>query len=293
MKWLFTNEAKRNLLIDCIILILFLIVYEVKATGVTIHEWLGVAFGIIAIIHIIMHWKWIIQISKQFFQKLKIDVRIKYIVDFFIFFGFTTIIFTGLMMSRSLLPSLGIQTMENHFWHETHSVSVDLTLLLTALHFALSWKWVARTFKQYVINPLQRIFTSINQPKTECNTNKVIRFINFPSVLRFTSRFTLILILSGFISLGWYAVSKASVLENSINDKRFQIEQSVKTDHASNPDPNPAFHRPDHDDHAGYAFIVAEIFKNILIFTIVTISVTFISNKIKNKKTDSLLAHNT
>jgi len=39
------NKTKTNLLVDILILLVFLIVYEEKATGTAIHEWLGTALG--------------------------------------------------------------------------------------------------------------------------------------------------------------------------------------------------------------------------------------------------------
>lgn len=149
------NNTKTNLLVDILIFVVFLVVYEVKATGETIHEWLGIAIGFILIIHIILHWKWIVVTTKLFLTHIKKETKLNYIVDILIFIGFTTIIFTGIMISKSFLPTFGIRVAENHFWREMHSLSVDLTLFLTALHFALHWEWIVNNFKRYIINPIK------------------------------------------------------------------------------------------------------------------------------------------
>ncbi len=97
------HKTKTNLLVDILIFIVFLIVYEEKATRTAIHEWLGIALGLFFVVHIILHWKWIGVNTKLFLQRMRAESRINYVLDILLFIGFTTIIFSGIMISESVL----------------------------------------------------------------------------------------------------------------------------------------------------------------------------------------------
>ena len=40
-----------------------------KETWVDVHTWVGLIFIIVAVIHLILHWKWIITMTKNLFKK--------------------------------------------------------------------------------------------------------------------------------------------------------------------------------------------------------------------------------
>ena len=56
----------RNLIVDATIFIGFLLATDPRATGQTIHEWLGVAFGAGILTHLLLHWKWIVSTIKRY-----------------------------------------------------------------------------------------------------------------------------------------------------------------------------------------------------------------------------------
>lgn len=295
MKNIAVNKTKTNLWVDIIILLAFLTVYEVKATGETIHEWLGIAIGFIVIIHILLHWKWLVLNTKQFLTRIKTEARLNYIVDILIFVGFTTIIFTGIMISKSFLPTLGIRVAENHFWRSMHSVSVDITLFLTAFHFALHWDWIVRNFKRYIINPLKSIKNSEKLPEPEfamannSNSSKLRR------IVKTSSRFFIILGLSSLISFGWYAISGNISAEISNPEYRKRVEQNggtpVKADADKKFERFDSENKENHGEkerHDEGGLFILEVLKNLLIFSIVTIVVTKASKKIKRKNTAGL-----
>jgi len=284
MKTLFTNEIKRNLLIDVIIFVLFLTVYEVKATGETIHEWLGIVIGAIIIIHIILHWKWLVQKTKQFIE-IRTSIKIRYIIDILIFIGFTTVSFTGIMMSKSVLPSFGIELPKSHFWREIHSLSVDLTLFLTAIHFALNWKWIVKNFGQCIIQPIKNRMGSKIAVQTVIEKQVETKPSPSATIVNLGIRFLLILIFSGFISLGWYAISQTVADETKRDGSHQNVEQKPENGTIVNSDKSPEEFNQHHKNHKEPSGIfVLEILKNILIFAFVTFVVTMIGNKIERKR---------
>ena len=147
------NKTALNLLLDTGLLLTLFLVYEVKATGEAIHEWLGVGIAVVMIVHILLHWQWVLAITQQFLTRLKAEPRVQYILNIGIFFGFTTVIFTGLMISRSVLPIFGLQGSNSWFWKWLHFQSADITFLFAALHVALHWQWIVNAVRRYLILP--------------------------------------------------------------------------------------------------------------------------------------------
>ena len=162
-----TSKTKTKLILDTALFLIFLVVFQEKATGETWHEWLGVGITAVIVTHILLNWQWIVSVSKRFFQKLKAEPRINYFVNLGIFIGFTTIIFSGLMMSRSVLPFFGLEASSSHFWETLHASASDIIVWLTALHVALHWRWIVNAVKRYVIAPIGQRIRPSRQPEAK------------------------------------------------------------------------------------------------------------------------------
>jgi cytochrome b len=158
------SKTKTNLMLDIALFLAFLVVYEAKATGETVHEWLGVGIIAVIILHILLHWQWVTNITRRFFQQIKTEPRINYLVNVAIFISFTTVIFSGLMMSRSVLPFFGLEAATTPFWKMLHSQASDVTLWLVAFHVALHWQWLVNAVKRYVVVPVGQYFSRKSSP---------------------------------------------------------------------------------------------------------------------------------
>jgi hypothetical protein len=148
-------SAKTNLIVDTLIFIAFLVAFEPGLTGIAIHEWLSLAFAVTLIIHLLLHWDWVIQVGIKFFRKLFHSSRLNFAIDVTLFVAFTLVMLSGAMISRAMLPTLGIQAVESPAWRFLHSWSADVVVLMVALHFALHWKWIINTIKRYLVNPFK------------------------------------------------------------------------------------------------------------------------------------------
>jgi len=58
------NKTVLNLLLDTGLLLTLFLMYEVKATGEAIHEWLGVGIALVMIVHILLHWQWVLTVTQ-------------------------------------------------------------------------------------------------------------------------------------------------------------------------------------------------------------------------------------
>ncbi len=149
---------KTNLLVDTSILVAFLVAMEPRFSGLAIHEWLGVSLAATILIHLLLHWKWITGVAGRFFQKLWHTARLKFVVDSLLFVDFVAIIMSGIMISRVVLPSLGLSIAQAGVsWRALHSWAADTGILLVGLHFALNWGWVVSTVRRLIVNPARRL----------------------------------------------------------------------------------------------------------------------------------------
>jgi hypothetical protein len=158
------NSILTNFLLDIGLFLVFLTIYEEHATGLPIHEWGALALATVAIVHILLHWKWITACGKCFLQRVKTEIRINYLLNALLFIAFTAVMFSGLMLSKVILPTFGIELGENGFWHWLHAFSADVSLGLVALHIGMHWKWIFNTAKRVVLGSASRKPTPKHQP---------------------------------------------------------------------------------------------------------------------------------
>jgi hypothetical protein len=151
-------STKTNLALDLSIFTAFLAVANPTLTGITIHEWLALAFAAAIITHLLLHWTWVVKVTREFFKKLFHQSRLNYAVDALFFIAVTGAIFSGLMISRSGMSTLGIQLNAGREWRTIHNLTANGSLVLLALHFALHWKWLVANLKRYVVAPLASLF---------------------------------------------------------------------------------------------------------------------------------------
>lgn len=75
------SQVLVNFWVDIILFIAFIFSMNYGFTGIVIHEWLGIAFGISLIYHLLLHWKWIVAMSKKLLGRMPGMNRLKYVVN--------------------------------------------------------------------------------------------------------------------------------------------------------------------------------------------------------------------
>ena len=151
--------SKTNLLIDLGILSAFLIASVPHLTGTPIHEWLSIAFALVVIVHLLLHWEWIVKVGATYFKNLLQVSRLKFLIDAILLVAMTTLIMSGIIISKSFLATFGIQLNAGFAWKQIHTLSADISLILVGLHFALNWNWIVAMTRKYLISPVRRLFT--------------------------------------------------------------------------------------------------------------------------------------
>lgn len=141
------NPNKLNLYLDLILVIVFAVEMEEHFTGLHNHELLGLAFGIAALIHIILHWDWVVSITKRLFSKVFHESRLNYALNIALFIDMGVVIVTGVLISRTIGLSFG----HNEAVETLHRLSSALSLVIVGLHVALHWKWIVTHTLKYLV----------------------------------------------------------------------------------------------------------------------------------------------
>ena len=153
-------SAKTNLWVDSAIFAGFLVAFEPALTGIGIHEWLSLALAAVILVHLVLHWEWVVKVTVQFFRKLFHSSRLNYLVDGILLIAMTGLMLSGILISHSIVPVLGIQLSALPAWRFLHSALADIALVLVGLHFALHWKWVVNMLSRTIIRPAKALFSS-------------------------------------------------------------------------------------------------------------------------------------
>jgi len=144
------NTNKLNLFLDLAIALAFVVELEMHFTGIRIHELLGLAFGTALIVHIVLHWRWIVSITRHFFQKLFHESRLNYVLNLAVFIDLLTTAVTGVLISRTLGLGITLDAATRMNAQQIHILASQLTLVLVGLHMAMHWKWIATNAKKYL-----------------------------------------------------------------------------------------------------------------------------------------------
>jgi hypothetical protein len=140
--------TKVDFWLDLALFVAFAIDYAFRFTGLTIHEWLGLGFGIALVFHVLLHWDWVIKTTSRIFGRLIGRERVRWIVDFALLGAMTLCVASGVLISRSALPFVGLTMSRDSFWTGLHTTSADICLFLVAVHVALSWRWLLSVSKR-------------------------------------------------------------------------------------------------------------------------------------------------
>lgn len=147
------STTLKNFWVDLVLFLAFIIDWNLRLTGLTIHEWLGIGLIALFVYHILLHWRWIGAVTQRLTQRLPAVERIKYAVDLLLYLDIVALIASGIWISEVAMRQLGLPLAASGFWRWLHFASADWALWLVGLHLALSWQWVVECTRRYLWQP--------------------------------------------------------------------------------------------------------------------------------------------
>jgi hypothetical protein len=128
---------------DLVLLLGYTVAYSYGFTGIAIHEWLGLGLGLALLIHLTLHWDWVIRTTQKLVSPRGHD-KVIWLVNLALLFAMTLCVASGILISRVALPYLGIYPLGGPFWTRLHILTAEITLGLVPVHLALRWRWLVR-----------------------------------------------------------------------------------------------------------------------------------------------------
>ncbi len=145
-----SKQNRTKLLLDISAFVALLVVMDPRTSGIAIHEWLAIALGGAVVVHLLLNWNWIVELSKRLFTKGLNGARTNYILNWLLFIDGILIMLSGIMISETVVPALGLTLPMNFAWRGLHDLSANISMILMGLHITLHWNWIVSTTKRLV-----------------------------------------------------------------------------------------------------------------------------------------------
>jgi hypothetical protein len=137
-----TRVVKVNLVLDAGLLVAFVAVQLVALTGLVAHEVVGLALGVALIVHLALHWGWVVRTTRRLVATRPGRETLRWLNNLALLVTITACVLSGVLSSRVVLPLFNVFTSRSGFWLQVHVRTADLCLFFVAIHVALSWRWV-------------------------------------------------------------------------------------------------------------------------------------------------------
>jgi hypothetical protein len=135
--------------LDAAVLTGFIVAYSFNFTGDAVHEWLGLALGLVLVVHLTLHWDWVVRATRNLIRRRGLD-RLIWLVNLALLLAMTLCVMSGILISRVALPELGILVLNTPLWSRLHELTAEATLGLVPVHVALRWKWIVAVARHAV-----------------------------------------------------------------------------------------------------------------------------------------------
>ncbi len=127
---------------DVLLLVVFLATCAPSVTGIPLHEWASLGIVPIVAIHLALNWNWIIDVTRRSLGRLSGEVRFNHVLDLLLFASFALLMVSGIIVSESALPALGVPRKTDGFWNGLHNATANIFPSLIGIHLAMHWRWI-------------------------------------------------------------------------------------------------------------------------------------------------------
>lgn len=128
-----------------------------------IHTWIGMAMVLVAILHLLFHWKWVVNTVKRIIKSvsdrersMNSKSRINVLVDGILGLSFLVCAITGiyLFFVPELKGGMGIDPMiffSRGTWDLLHTWSGVVMISAALIHLVIHWRWVVKVTRKLLV----------------------------------------------------------------------------------------------------------------------------------------------
>jgi hypothetical protein len=102
------------------------------------------------LVHLLLSWRWIVTALRRSFSPARRRDAINLLLNVALFTTTAGVIVSGLLISRIALPKLGIATIDDRVWRDTHNSWTDAMLVSVAAHIAMNFRWIVKVADPYL-----------------------------------------------------------------------------------------------------------------------------------------------
>ncbi len=136
-----------KIVLDLIMAVLLVLMYNAKVINLEFHEIGGLFAGFLVLVHIVINWKWVASVSRKIFSKnLAHKLRFGYIINLLLLLSMVLVIVSGIFISKVVFTGLAIH---GGNWKMLHYTSAASLLILVGIHLGLHWGFVMGMFKRF------------------------------------------------------------------------------------------------------------------------------------------------
>ena len=147
-KRIWTPKLLARLGLDLALTALMLSLFSFHFTGLTLHEWLGVALCLVVPVHMLVSWSWLSATTRRFFTTLPWTTRLTYLLNAALFVALVVVTVTGLVISEVIMPGVLPMSGGRGFWRVLHTQASNASLLLMGLHIAVYWRTLVQLVRR-------------------------------------------------------------------------------------------------------------------------------------------------
>jgi hypothetical protein len=147
-----------------------------RETWEDLHTWFGILMIVAAAVHIVVHWNWIVSMSKRVFQEMfrrerRLNGRSRYNVGINALIGLSFLVaaISGVVLlftpGGREASSMVVLFLSRTTWDLIHTWAGVVMILAATLHFVIHWGWVTKVSRK-VIGSIPAAFVDRKPPQT-------------------------------------------------------------------------------------------------------------------------------
>lgn len=136
------------LCLDAFLFILILLLLSPRLTEIPLHEWIGLLLIPVIFFHLLVSWRWISNVTKQFLSAA-IRTKVNYLLNLTLFTLVVIASVSGILISRIAVPFWSEITINDAQWHTLHARSLLYLRFVVGFHIAMNWNWIVNSILRF------------------------------------------------------------------------------------------------------------------------------------------------